>query len=104
MSCFLVPLAEAVVVSAIRKGNDQKIHSEKARPLLRHLPTLEKMLWGGSLMLVVDHAVNGELTAFSWGDILTVGVPMAAILTVVWSGYSLIVEHRRKVKTATINN
>ncbi|MBQ6074069.1 MAG: hypothetical protein IJK90_09185 [Bacteroidales bacterium] len=104
MSCFLVPLAEAVVVSAIRKSNDQKIRSEKARPLMRHLPTLEKMLWGGSLMLVVDHAVNGELTAFSWGDILTVGVPMAAVLTVVWAGYSLFVGHRRKVKTATINN
>jgi len=51
---------------------------------------------------VVDHAVNGELTAFSWGDILTVGVPMAAVLTAVWAGYSLIVEHRRKVNTATI--
>ena len=50
----------------------------------------------------VDHAVNGELTAFSWGDILTVGVPMAAVLTAVWAGYSLIVEHRRKVNTATI--
>ena len=102
MSCFLVPLAEAVVVSAICKSNDQKIRSEKARPLMRHLPTLEKMLWGGSLMLVVDHAVNGELTALSWVDILTVGVPMAAVLTVVWAGYSLLVEHRRKVKTATI--
>ncbi|MBQ3743930.1 MAG: hypothetical protein II858_08785 [Bacteroidales bacterium] len=102
MSCFLVPLAEAVVVSAIRKGNDQKVRSENARPLLRHLPTLEKMLWGGSVMLVVDHAVNGELTAFSWGDILTVGVPMAAVLTAVWAGYALIVERRRKVNTATI--
>ena len=104
MSCFLVPLAEAVVVSTIRKGNDKKVRSENARPLMRHLPTLEKMLWGGSVMLVVDHAVNGELTAFSWRDILTVGVPMAAVLTAVWIAYALIVEHRRKVTTATTNN
>ena len=92
MSCFLVPLAEAVVVSAIRKGNDQKVRSENARPLLRHLPTLEKMLWGGSVMLVVDHAVNGELTNFSWGDILTVGVPMAAVLTAAWLVWVLVKE------------
>ena len=96
MSCFLVPLAEAVVVSAIRKSHEKKSHSDNARPLLRHLPTLEKMLWGGSLMLVVDHAINRELTTFSWHDILTVGVPMAAVLTVVWAVWAVLKERRSK--------
>ena len=96
MSCFLVPLTEAVVVSAIRKGNARKIQNPDARPLMRHLPTLEKMLWGGSLMLVVDHAINGELTAFSLNDILTVGVPMAAVLTAVWAVWAVLKERRAK--------
>ena len=96
MSCFLVPLAEAVVVSAIRKSQEKKIHGDNARPLLRHLPTLEKMLWGGSLMLVVDHAINRELTTFSGHDILTVGVPMAAVLTVVWAVWAVLKERRSK--------
>ena len=96
MSCFLVPLAEAVAVSAIRKSHEKKIHGENARPLLRHLPTLEKMLWGGSLMLVVDHAINRELTTFSWHDILTVGVPMAAVLTAVWAVWAVLKERRSK--------
>jgi len=97
MSCFLVPLAEAVVVSAIRKGNEKKIHGENAHPLLRQLPALEKMLWGGSIMLVVDHAVNGELTTFSWQDILTVGVPMAVVLTAVWAVWALLKARRKSV-------
>jgi hypothetical protein len=97
MSCFLVPLAEAVVVSAVRKGNEKKIHGENAHPLLRELPTLEKMLWGGSLMLVVDHAINRELTTFSWHDILTVGVPMAVVLTAAWAVWALVKSRRKSV-------
>ena len=98
MSCFLVPLAEAVAVSAIRKSHEKKIHGENARPLLRHLPTLEKMLWGGSLMLIVDHFINKEFT-LDFRDMLTVGVPMAVVLTAVWAVYALVKERRRKLAT-----
>lgn len=101
MSCFLAPLAEAVVVSAVRKGNEKKIQRNNAHPLLRELPTLEKMLWGGSLMLVVDHAINRELTTFSWHDILTVGIPMAVVLTAVWAIWAVAKSRRKSVaKTA----
>ncbi len=101
MSCFLVPLAEAVVVSAVRKGNEKKIQRDNAHPLLRELLTLEKMLWGGSLMLVVDHAINRELTTFSWHDILTVGIPMAVVLTAVWAIWAVAKSRRKTVaKTA----
>ncbi len=98
MSCFLVPLAEAVAVSVIRKSNEKKIRGENARPLMRHLPTLEKMLWGGSLMLIVDHFINKEFTV-DVRDMLTVGVPMAVVLTAVWAVYALVKERRRKVAT-----
>ena len=98
MSCFLVPLAEAVAVSVVRKCNAKKIHGENAGALLRHLPTLEKMLWGGSLMLIVDHLINKEFT-LDFRDMLTVGVPMAVVLTAVWAVYALVKERRRKLAT-----
>lgn len=71
----------------------------------RHLPALEKMLWGGTVMLIVDHVINGEL---SWKfpfftaldqtggfgimlrEMLTVGVPMSLVLTAVWAIYALL--------------
>ena len=104
MSCFLVPLAEAVAVSVVRKSNEKKIRGENARPLMRHLPTLEKMLWGGTVMLIVDHVINGELTwrfpfftaleqtgGFSvmLREMLTVGLPMSLVITAVWAVWAL---------------
>ena len=69
------------------------------------------MLWGGSVMLVVDHIINGELTwrfpfftalenagggAVMLREMLTVGLPMSVVLTLVWIGYALVKEHRSK--------
>ena len=97
MACFIAPLVQAVAVTACRK------HSGGKTVLGRHLPALEKMLWGGTLMLIVDHIINGELTwrfpfftalesDGGWStmlhEILTVGVPMAAVLTLAWVIYA----------------
>ena len=115
MSCFLVPLTEAIATSAYRKINKESLEKSESA-LKRHVPALEKMLWGGSLMLIVDHAINGELslsfpffTALSaeggfqimLREMLTVGVPMALVLTVAWAVYALVKEHGKK--TTTIN-
>ncbi|MBR1872234.1 MAG: hypothetical protein IJ795_03390 [Bacteroidales bacterium] len=103
MSCFIVPLVEAVAVTAVRK------HSKglAGTTLGRNLPALEKMLWGGSLMLVVDHVLSGELTwrfpfltalsSVGGGmtvlrELLTVGLPMALVLTAAWAIYYLVKE------------
>ena len=109
MSCFVVPLVEAIVVSACRKRAVQS-----ARPVWRELPALEKMLWGGTLMLIVDHVINGELTwrfpfftalevEGGWQvmlrEMLTVGVPMSLVLTIVWIIYAFVRESRKSVKT-----
>ena len=95
MCCFLVPLAQAAVTTAVRKAGENK-----SSIWLKKLPTLEKMLWGGSVMLRVDHIVNGELswafpfftalaeeggTAVFLRELLTVGVPMSLVLTLVWA-------------------
>ena len=108
MSCFVVPLAQAVVTSAIRKSNEKNNRSDHSA-FARHLPALEKMLWGGSVMLIVDHIINGEVTwrypfftaleeagglQVMLREMLTVGVPMSLVLTAVWVGYALLKERK----------
>lgn len=110
MSCFIVPLTQAIATSAYRKHNEKKIEASISSPLMHHLPTLEKMLWGGSLMLVVDHVINGELswqfpffTALESADgfqimlreMLTVGVPMSLVLTTAWAVWAILKERRK---------
>jgi len=81
MSCFIAPLVQAVATSACRKHFTNRSNSLWAA----NLPTLEKMLWGGSLVLIVDHIAHGELFTFSVHELLTVGVPMSLVVTAVWS-------------------
>ena len=107
MSCFLVPLAQAILTSAYRKANQKSVTDPSSNLFKRNLPALEKMLWGGTVMLIVDHVINGELTwkypfftalgqegggAVMLREILTVGVPMALALTAVWAVYALLKE------------
>lgn len=105
MCCFIVPMAQAVATTIYRKSHAGRIGSAEASALLRQIPALEKMLWGGTVMLIVDHIINGELT---WRfpfftalnelngvdtilrEMLTVGVPMSLVLTTVWAVYSLL--------------
>ena len=107
MSCFIIPMAQAIATSAYRKANATAIESSE-HALTRNIPALEKMLWGGTVMLIVDHVLNGELTwqypfftALESGgfpvmlrELLTVGVPMSLTLTAVWVVYALLKERR----------
>ena len=110
MSCFVVPLVQAAVTSAIRAHGGVRRDSF----LGRYLPDLEKMLWGGTIMLIVDHVINGELTwrfpfftalgqtgGFSvmLKEILTVGVPMSVVITVAWLILAALKERRRAAAT-----
>ena len=114
MCCFLVPLAQAAATSVCRRVFEKSGRGLDGNPLRRHLPALEKMLWGGSLMLIVDHVINGELTwrfpfftaldqvgggAVMLREMLTVGVPMSVVLTAVWAVYALLKERRRRIVT-----
>jgi len=91
MACFIVPLTQAVATTVYRKRTE---HMQKDNFLHRNLKTLEQMLWGGSLMLI-----NGEVTwrypfftaletegggMVMLREMLTVGVPMSVLVTVVW--------------------
>ncbi len=88
MSCYIVPLAQAAITSICRKSG------LKNGFIGRNLDSLEKMLWGGSVMLIVDHAINGELFAWTPMEMLTVGVPMSVAITLVWIIYALIKERK----------
>jgi len=109
MACFIVPLTQAIATTAYRKRTE-KVHKDNF--LHRNLKTLEMMLWGGSLMLIVDHIINGEVTwqypfftalATEGGglvmlkEMLTVGVPMSVLVTLVWLGWCYYKE-RKAVK------
>ena len=111
MSCFVVPLAQAMVTTAIRKSNEKHNRSNLSI-LSRHLPALEKMLWGGSVMLIVDHVINGELTwkfpfftalelegggAVMLREMLTVGVPMSLVITAIWAVYAVLKARKKAV-------
>ena len=111
MACFIVPLVQAAATSIYRKVNAKKISSPDASPLRRNIPALEKMLWGGSVMLIVDHIINGELTwrfpfftalgKVGGGEVmlkemLSVGVPMSVVVTAIWAVYAVLKERHRK--------
>lgn len=101
MACFTIPLAEAVVISAVEKvvlrHADDK--STKLESIKEKIGWLKKMLYGGSFLLAIEHLYHGEisllppfLTAMSTPEeipemlheMATVGVGMAVLTTAVW--------------------
>jgi hypothetical protein len=114
MACFLVSAAEAAVVAVVEKAEEKKEvkfdvqtsagHAEPAETgkiaLSRKLKWLKYMLIGGAVLLAFEHIWHGEvvpwfpfLTAMSdpadaaemFHEMATVGVSMAALITVVWA-------------------
>ena len=92
MACFIVPLTQAVATTIYRK-----VTKQTDTFVGRNLKTLELMLWGGSIMLLIDHLVNGELFAWNLREVLTIGVPMSVVVTAVWAIWCYAGE-RKKVK------
>ncbi len=129
MACFLVPAAEAVVTTIAAKAMKSKeanpetvkiqldgaelVEAEKI-PFSRKLSWLNKLLWGGSVLLAFEHVWHGEvapwfpfLTAASNSadvaemlhEMSTVGITMAVLVTAVWAGMlavSSMIEKRAK--------
>ena len=126
MACFIVPTVEAIVVTVVKKVVEKKEKkpeevdivldgvAEKAykTPFSRKLKWLTNLLWGGSALLAFEHVWHGEvvpwfpfLTAAAdpadaaemLHEMATVGVSMAALVTLVWLamlGVSAIIEKR----------
>jgi hypothetical protein len=120
MACFLVPMGEAIVTTVVQKvteKNEKKIKVEgTAKTGLtwsRKLGWLNKMLWGGTALLALEHVWHGEVTilppfltamknpadiAPMLREMATVGLAMSVCVTIVWAIIVMIAE----LKTRTI--
>ena len=110
MACFIVPLTQAIATTVYRKSTEKV---QKDNFLHRNLKTLEMMLWGGSLMLILDHIINGEViwrypffTALELEgggivmlrEMLTIGVPMSVLVTLVWLAWCYLKERKAVIR------
>lgn len=132
MACFLVSAAEALITTAVtkvvekneKKQNDlmisfdgEKVESAARIPFSRKLKWLNRMLWGGSALLMFEHIWHGEVVPFfpfltaasnaedaseMLHEMATVGVSMAVLVTVVWIGMVIVssIIEKRAVKEA----
>ena len=115
MACFLVPAAEAAVVTVVTKIAEAK--GVKSDGMIRKVKVLTNTLWGGSALLAFEHAWHGEIIptfpfvtnavdaadrAEMFHEMATVGVTMALLITAVW-GIGVAVTHQmaKKAKKAT---
>ncbi len=107
MACFIIPAAEAVIVAAAAKILEKKEEAviEKegfvlTEPFSCKLKRLNRLLCGGSGILIFEHLWHGEiqpsfpfLTAINnpsdiaemVHEMSTVGVAMSLFVTAVWS-------------------
>ena len=114
MACFIVPATEAVVTTIVEKkmeAREKRAEAESQEPvtlnevkpisLSRKMKWLNNMLWGGSALLAFEHVWHGEVVPFfpfltaaanpedamlMLHEMSTVGVTMAALVTLVWIG------------------
>lgn len=133
MACFTVPMAEAIVITIVKKIMDTKEKkalvkkpSHEKFPLAsltgltwsRKFSWLKNLLWGGTLLLAFEHLWHGEivpwppfLTAMSnpadigpmLHEIATVGTAMAAFVTIIWGLMVLIADRKSKTNSIKIN-
>jgi hypothetical protein len=114
VACFLVPMGEAVITTVLHKVVEKKEKEAQVKSTSqtglkwsRKLSWLNRLLWGGVLLLAMEHAWHGEivpwppfLTAMSnpaqvgpmLHEMATIGTGMALFVTLVWALLILIVD------------
>ena len=134
MACFLVPMAEAIVVSVAKNIAEKKelngapegtsktefrLKSQTELTWSRRLGWLNKLLWGGVMLLGLEHLWHGEIVP--WPPFLTamynpadigpmlsevaiVGTSMAVFVTLVWGVMVLAADRKSKALRAKAQN
>lgn len=84
MACLLAPAAAAVVTTWIGRKAPKKYH----------LNWLNSMLWGGVVMLAVEHLAHREIVLYppfltagiseAFPEIIKTGIPMTLIIFLIW--------------------
>jgi len=122
MACFLVPLGEAIVTTAVQKIMEKKEKQEELQGIKqtgltwsRKLSWLNRLLWGGVLLLAFEHLWHGEIvpwppfltamdspadTASMLTEIATVGTGMSVFVTSVWGMIVLVADGKAKALSA----
>ncbi len=85
MACVVVPTAAAMVITVIGKKVPEKYH----------MNWLISMMWGGAVMLAVEHIAHGEIVLYPpfltaglhevLPEMLKVGVPMTLAIVLIWA-------------------
>ena len=134
MACLLVPAAEAIVVTAAYvaiKKKEQKIEAPKLSEgktigtedvkitWSKKLSWLLGMLWGGVLLLALEHFWHGEIVPFApflsamsspedtaemLREMAPVGVSMAVAVTAVWGAMCAAADMKVKQIKAKLKN
>ncbi len=126
MACFVAPATVALATTAVRKvvqKREAKVATEHAETSAaelsgkwtQRLGWLNTMLWGGTIMLVLDHLISGELTfqppfltalqtpaqvGPMLREILVTGGAMTGAVLVVWAGMIVVSVLRVKARLA----
>lgn len=107
MACFVVPMGEAIVATVVQKVMENREKKAGGREAIktgvswsRRLSWLNKLLWGGVILLALEHVWHGEVvpwppfltalenptdTASMLHEMSTVGVAMAIFVTIIWA-------------------
>jgi len=85
MACVVVPTAAAMVITVIGKKVPEKYH----------MNWLNSMMWGGAVMLAIEHIAHGEIVLYPpfltaglhevLPEMLKVGVPMTLSIVLIWA-------------------
>lgn len=113
MACFVVPMAEAMVATAVSKVLIKKEEQKSMQEIedgfindtgccrigARQIKKLSNFLWGGSGLLAFEHLWHGEIMPYfpfltaannpadltkMLHEMSTVGVTMAVVVTLFW--------------------
>ena len=106
MACFLVPMGEAIVTTIIQKRMEKSVKKDKKEGTTttglswhRKLSWLNQLLWGGTILLALEHVWHGEVTFWPpfltamknpaeigpmLREMATIGVAMAFFVTLIW--------------------
>ena len=131
MACFLVSSGEAIIGTAVREvvkkkemeqgivdehGNQPTDPAENGICWTRKIGWLLNMLWGGVILLCIEHMWHGEVVPFPpfltamndpseipvmLHEMATVGVGMALLVTLVWFIAIFVADAAVKTKPAT---
>jgi uncharacterized membrane protein YvlD (DUF360 family) len=101
MACFVAPATAAIATSLTKKKVPEKYHFD----------WLIMMYWGGTVMLIIDHILNGEMMwqfpfftggyAYIGHEILTVGLPITIGILGLWTLmiFASTILHRQTLKS-----